>query len=106
MNLPDFYFADLPPEATLTPAMIAAACDTLKRNRIKHLLPRSTESIVKILCEIAGEWLQPENQFRKFALERGPVETGFSQPILARGLDGFFSQFTPDNFQWLLEQEF
>ena len=77
MNLPNFYFADLPPEATLTPGMITAACDTLKRNREKYLLTRRTEDIVKILCEVAGEWLQPENKFRKFALERGPVETGF-----------------------------
>ena len=106
MNLPNFYFADLPPEATLTPAMITAACHTLKRNREKYLLPRRTEDIVKILCEVASEWLQPDNKFRKFALERGSAETGFSQPILARGLDGFFSQFTPENFQLLLEQEF
>ena len=106
MNLPNFYFADLPPEATLTPAMISAACDTLKRNREKHLLTRSTDSIIKILCEVAGDWLQPENPFRKFALERGLAETGFSKPILARGLDGFFRQFTPENFHQLLEQEF
>jgi hypothetical protein len=106
MNLPNFYFADLPPEATLTPAMITAAADTLRRNRARHLLPRSTENIIKILCEVGVEWLQPENQFRKFALERGPEETGFTQPILARGLDNFFSQLTLENFQSLLEQEF
>ncbi len=106
MNLPNFYFADLPPEATLTPAMISAACDTLKRNREKNLQTRSTESVVKTLCEVAGDWLQPDNMVRKFALERGPSETGFSKPILARGLDGFFKQFTPENFHALLEQEF
>ena len=38
MNLPNYFFADLPPEATLSPAMIAAACDTLKRNSEKYLL--------------------------------------------------------------------
>jgi hypothetical protein len=106
MNLPNFYFADLPPEATLTPAMIAASADALKRHRQKHLLSRSTDGIIKILCEVANDWLQPENPFRKYALERGPAETGFSAPILARGLDGFFRQFTPGNFQLLLEQEF
>ncbi len=37
MNLPDYFLADLPPEATLSPAMIAAACDALKRNREKFL---------------------------------------------------------------------
>lgn len=106
MNLPDFFFADLPPEATLSPTMIAAACDTLKRNRVKYLLPRTTDDIVKILCEVAAEWLQPENHFRRLALERGPAETGFSIAILEKGLDGFFRQFTPENFQALLEQEF
>ena len=105
MNLPNFFFADLPPEATLSPTMIAAACDTLKRNRVKYLLPRSTDAIVKILCEVAAEWLQPENQFRKLALEFGPAETGFSKPILEKGLDGFFRQFTLENFHSLLEQE-
>jgi hypothetical protein len=105
MTLPDFFFADLPPEATLSPMMIAAACDTLKRNREKYLLPRTTDDIVKILCEVGTEWLQPENQFRKLALELGPAETGFSKPILEKGLDDFFRRFTPENFQSLLEQE-
>ena len=105
MNLPNFFFADLPSEATLSSAMIEAACDTLKRNREKYLLPRSTDEIVKILCEVAREWLQPGNKFRKHALEQGPAETGFSQAILEKGLDGFFRQFTPENFQALLAQE-
>ena len=105
MNLPNYFFADLPPEATLSPTMIMAACDTLKRNREKYLLPRKTEELVKILCEVSAEWLQPDNQFRKHALELGPAETGFSKPILEKGLDGFFRQFTRENFQALLEQE-
>jgi len=105
MNLPDYFFADLPPEATLSPAMIAAACDTLKRNREKYLRPRPTDATVKILCEVAAEWLQPENKFRRLALELGPAETGFTKPILKKGLDDFFRRFTPENFQLLLEQE-
>ena len=105
MNLPDFFFADLPPEATLSPTMVAAACDTLKRNREKHLLPRSTDELVKILCEVAAEWMSPENHFRKLALELGPAETGFSRLILEKGLNGFFRQFTPENFHALLEQD-
>ena len=35
MNLPAYFLADLPPEAALTPAMVNAACDTLRRNRAK-----------------------------------------------------------------------
>ncbi len=104
MNLPNFFLADLPTEAVFSPAMIAAACDALKRNREKYLATRSTADMVKTLCDVATEWLQPENHFRKLALEFGPTETGFSKTILARGLDDFFSRFTPENFQnWLAQ---
>jgi hypothetical protein len=105
MNLPNYFFADLPPEAELSPKMIAEACDVLRRNRRKFLLPRTTEDIVKILCEVAADWLRPENRFRRLALEQGPRQTGFSKEILARGLDEFFRRFTPENFQTLLAQE-
>jgi hypothetical protein len=126
MNLPNYFLADLLPEATLSPTMIAAACDTLKRNREKYLLPRSTDEIVKILCEVAAEWLRPENKFRRLALESGVgvqasacssdtperefqradvASAKFSQATLARGLDDFFRQFTPENFQALLAQD-
>ena len=63
MNLPNFYFADLPleshPDAQST--MICSCCRHPEANclyRQKHLLSRSTESIVKIsLCEVAHDWL-------------------------------------------------
>ena len=106
MNFPNFYLADLPPEAVLSPKMIAEACHTLKRNREKHLAARPTEQIVKILCEVATEWQQPENKFRQLALELGPEQMGFSKATLARGLDDFFRRFTPENFAALLAQEF
>ncbi len=105
MNLPHYFFADLPPEAELTPPMIATAGETLKRNREKFLQPRPTNEIVKILCEVAAGWLEPPNQFRRLALELGPAETKFSKAVLERGLDAFFRRFTPQNFHALLEQE-
>jgi hypothetical protein len=128
VNLPNYFLADLPPEATLSPTMIAEACHTLKRNREKYLRSRTTDDLVKILCEVAAEWLQPENKFRRLALagERsaehrlgtdttsatklagtvpGAPSTGFSPPTLARGLDEFFRRFTPENFQALLAQD-
>jgi hypothetical protein len=104
-NLPDYFMADLPPEAVLTPTMITAACQTLKRNRSRYLLPRATDSLVKLLSEVAADWLRPEGRFRRLALERGPEETGFSQTILERGLAGFFRQLTAENIRSLLKQE-
>ena len=126
MNLPNYFLADLPPEAELTPTIIVAACDTLKRNREKYLEPRSTDEMINFLCELGAEWLRPENKFRQLALKSqvgvqasacspdtlkrelqssGVPFTGFSPPILARGLDDFFRRFTPENFQALLAQD-
>jgi hypothetical protein len=105
MNLPNYFLADLPPEATLTGAMVTDACQALKRNRAQYLLGRSTQALVEVLCGVAENWLRPEYPFRKFALEAGPKETGFSRGTLANGLDNFFKQFTLENFNALLVQE-
>ncbi|MEI9865732.1 MAG: acyl-CoA reductase [Limisphaerales bacterium] len=106
MNLPNYFLADLPPEAVLSPTMIAEACQTLKRNREHYLASRSTESLIKTLSRVADGWLEPDYSFRKYALELGPAKTGFSRETLARGLDNFFGQLTRDNFHALLLQEF
>lgn len=105
MNLPDYFLADLPPEATLTAPMITEACQTLKRNRLTYLAPRRTQTLVELLCRVAESWLQPENSFRKLALENGPDATGFSRSTLANRLDAFFRQFTPQNFNALIVQD-
>lgn len=105
MNLPNYFLADLPPEATLTPKLLTEACAALKHNRETYLLRRSTDQIVRVLSEVAASWLQPENSFRLRALEHGPGDLGFSRATLARGLDGFFRQLTEENFRALLRQE-
>ena len=125
MNLPNYFLADLPPEATLSPAMVTEACQTLKRNRAQYLAPRSTDCMVKVLCAVAEGWLKPDNGFRRLALEHAGVQAsacsantlkrelqpdgapraGFSRATLEKGLDHFFRQLTPDNFHALLEQE-
>ena len=105
MNLPNYFLADLPPEATLSAAMIGEACQTLKRNRERYLAHRSTHGLVGAMSDIARNWRQPDYPFRKLALEQGPAATGFSSATLARGLDSFFRQLTPERFQALLEQD-
>jgi len=105
VNLPNYFLADLPPEAELTLAMIVAAGDTLKRNRENYLCSRTPADLIKTLCEVAAEWRQPENKFHRLALEFGPEQTGFSPAILEQGLVSFFHRFTPENFQALLAQD-
>ena len=105
MILPNYFLADLPPEASLTPMMMAEACQTLKRNRARYLADRATPALIRLLSETAENWLQPDYPFRKLALEQGPVATGFSAPTLATGLDAFFRQVTAENLRALLVQE-
>ena len=105
MNLPNYFLADLPPDATLSSAMVSEACQTLQRNREQYLANRSTQSLVNFLSELAENWLQPEFPFRKYALENAKV-ISFARGTLERGLDNFFKQLTRENFSALLVQEF
>jgi Acyl-CoA reductase (LuxC) len=105
MTLPNYFLADLPPEATLTQVMIEEACRTLKRNRERYLASRATPVLVRLLSDLAESWLQPDFPFRVLALEQGPKATGFSAPTLAAGLDAFFRQLTDKNLNALLLQD-
>jgi hypothetical protein len=62
--------------------------------------------MVKVLSNVAESWLEPDYSFRKYALELGPVQTGFPHATLMRGLDDFFKRLTRENFHALLIQEF
>ena len=99
MNLPNYFLADLPAGADLSPTMVTEACHTLRRNREKYLAGRSTDSLIRTLCNLAEEWLQPDFSFRKLALEGGTEMTGFSAETLANGLDSFFKQLTNENLE-------
>ena len=101
-DLPNYFLADLPPEASLNTTIIREACQTLRRNRGQYMASRSTTDILNTLDEVAAGWLQTDNPFRQHALKAGPPITGFSEPVLAKGLDAFFSRFTPENLRTLL----
>jgi len=105
MNLPNYFLADLPPEASLSAAMLEEACRTLKSNRERFLAHHSTQGLIALLGAVAQRWLEPDFPLRQLALELGPVALGFSRPTLARGLDSFFRQMKPENLEALLEQD-
>jgi hypothetical protein len=105
VNLPNYFLADLPPEAEMTPTLITEACQQLRRNRQQYLLPRSTSSIIQLLDSIGREWLQSDSEFRALALEQGPAKTGFGRRTLENGLDTFFTQLTAENLEKLVTQE-
>jgi len=104
-TLPNYFLADLPPEATISHALLAEACLTLKRNREQYLASRTTEQIVKVLSHVAEGWLQPDSSFRELALTEGPRNTGFGRATLERGLDNFFAKLTRESLRAWLAQE-
>jgi len=105
MNLPNYFLADLPAEATLNASIIGDACHALKRNRDLYLSGRTTQGIITNLSHLAENWLDPDDPFRRLACQLGPEATGFSSATLTRGLDAFFSQLTDDNLRALLQRE-
>ncbi|MCP5527107.1 MAG: hypothetical protein H7A47_09920 [Verrucomicrobiales bacterium] len=105
MRLPDYYLADVPDDAALTPAMILDACLTLKSNRRRYLAERTTSDLIEVLARVAGDWLQPDNPFRALALADGPEQTGFSRVTIARGLDELFGSITVASLRALVAQD-
>jgi hypothetical protein len=105
VNLPNYFLADLPPEAELTAGLITEACQTLKRNRERYLESRSTESMLRLLEGLATDWLSSEFPFRRMTLEAAPEITGFTSPVLSAGLDHFFKLLTAENLESLLWQD-
>ncbi len=105
MNLPNYFLADLPPEAVLNPVMITEACQTLKRNRARFLEERTTDRIIHILADNARRWMDPSDSFRQLALAQGPAELGCSVQTLERGIDAFFSEMTRENLEAMVAQD-
>jgi hypothetical protein len=105
MNLPNYFIADLPPEAELTPALITEACLTLRRNRERYLAGLSTEFVISVLVELAESWLDPNYPFRAAVLKSGPEALGFSAAVLRRGMDQFFKQITAEGLRNLIQQD-
>ena len=105
MELPAYFLADLPDASTLTTQLVSEACRTLKENREKFLVPRTTDSIVHVLETLARDWQDPEFPFLKKVLEEGPAHTGFSRATLADGLGRFFRQVTREKIEQWIEQD-
>ena len=71
MNLPNYFLADLPPEATLSPAMITEACQTLKRNREQYLARVRRTAWSKFCAKWRKAGCKPDNRLSQAALEAG-----------------------------------
>jgi hypothetical protein len=105
MDLPQYFLADLPDRAAVTPAVVTDACLALKSNRRQFLRERNTDSMVTAIAAVAEDWLDPASPFRRLALAQGPAALGFSRETIAAGLDAFFRNLTAENLRALLQQD-
>lgn len=105
MNLPNYFIADLPGHAELTPDLVREGCNSLRRNREKFLLSRSTNRLVDFLDHLGRQWRDPRYPLRRMALDSSPQETRFTAPILEKGLDHFFENLTRESLEELLIQD-
>lgn len=105
MSLPEYFLADVPGGPVLTPELVTEACITLKQNRGHHLTGRTTSELIELLARVAADWLEPDNPFRRRALDEGLAATGFSRETLTRGLDAFFGSVTEEALRALVTQD-
>ena len=73
MSLPDYFLADLEDRSLLTPVMVTDACLAVRANRRRYLDERRTPDLIEAIAAVAEDWLDPNNPFRRCALERGPA---------------------------------
>jgi hypothetical protein len=104
-EIPNYFLADLGPEAEFGENMITEAVLTLRSNRERYLAVRDTGAIIRIISQTADNWLEEDYPFRKLVFEKGPSETGFSEATIRTGLDHFFGGLNGDSLEDLLNQE-
>ena len=104
-ELPNYFLVDLPPEATLTPTVVADACEALKRNRRQYLQDRPTETLLRTLGLVAEKWLDPTYPIRQMALEQGADKTGFPKHVIEKGIDQLFGEITQESLNHLILQD-
>ena len=107
MNLPNYFLADLPPEATLTPHDARRGVrDVEAQSRAISRRADDGPNREDHQRRVAEGWLTAENPFRQLALAHGPApDRALAGRRWQRGLDQFFRQLTRDNLRALLVQE-
>ncbi|RME92716.1 MAG: hypothetical protein D6766_09540, partial [Verrucomicrobia bacterium] len=67
LNLPEYFLADVEGGAVLTPELVTDACITLKQNRARYLLDRTTSELIELIARLSEDWLDPDSPFRRRA---------------------------------------
>lgn len=102
---PDYFLCDMPPEATLTSNMVLEAIDTLQRNAVTFLHPRSIEQQVSLIEQLGKLWMDEMFPYRCELLNHCGGEIRFSREIFSHGLDEVFRTLSRERIYQLLRIE-
>lgn len=105
MNLPACYLADLPEGASITGELVTEACHALARNRLPHLLPRSTDEVIHDVAAAAGLWMEPHSPFMRDAAAGLSAQSGMSVATATEGLTRVFSMLNEEGLGRWVEQD-
>jgi len=73
------------------------------RERVRQ--HRSTDAVITALAQTAKDWLEPNNPWRKRAIEQAPASTGFSEAMVNEAIDLTFGSITYESLGELLDRE-
>lgn len=90
----------------LSPALLREQVDGLLAARERHLAERPTQEIAETIGRVAERFLDPADPLRRAAEDALPAVTGYSPPMVRRGLDAMAAQWRSERLRELLRAEF
>ncbi len=89
----------------LTATTLSDLINHLRRSQQKVLIHQSIDQLLSICDEAVARWLKPDDPHRRLALEALPPITGFSRPMIEKGLTLMLEGLRVDRLRSLLKEE-
>lgn len=89
----------------LAPEQLAAVADHVAAARDAYLARLPVEQLVAAIDRAISRWLDPWSPWRRLAERALPAITGYSPPMVRKGLPGYLATFRAENLRRLLAAE-
>src|SRR4051812_44684828 len=89
----------------LTPEQLRGIMERTATARDAYLASLPIERIVASVDRAVSRWLDPYSRWRRMAERALPAITGYSEPMVRKGLPGYLATFRAENLWRLLELE-
>jgi hypothetical protein len=89
----------------LTPAGLAAVMERAAAARDAYLAETPVAQVAASIDRAVSRWLDPYSRWRRLAERALPAITGYSAPMVRKGLPGYLATFRRENLWRMLEAE-